>query len=246
MLRAYICALALLAWGCDTPAPQTAADEIQLGQPEPDEPAPVAKRPNAGMQPCLVDDTDGCSTEPKSEELDPSKRYQVPIASDDPKLGPAEAKVTVVVFSDYQCPYCKLIKPVLKELRSDFPNDVRIVWKDLPLPMHEHAQLAAQVGRAAYVAGGDVKFWQANDLIYENQTLLAGPDGEAQLQKLAAELGLAWPPDEAHNQHIRRDWDLSDELNINATPTLFINGRPIAGAQEYEVYEQLVEAELAR
>lgn len=239
-----------IGFGCAHPTPSSAPNEIQLGAAQPPEPSPPpavareASKPK--LKPCLVDSADGCSVDQSAPTVDASGRYSIPIGAADPRLGPNSAPVTVVIFSDYQCPFCARMKSIIESLRSDFPQEVRIVWKDLPLPMHEHAQLAALVGRAAYAAGGDAKFWEANQLIYDHQAEFSGSDGERVLQDLAGRLGLSWPPDPVHNQHLRVDWDLAEQLDVRATPTTFVNGRPITGAKDYSEYHDLVEAELGK
>jgi protein-disulfide isomerase len=236
--------MAWLAVGCGS-----SADRSRSTTPESPASPTVPAPPNeAALQPCRIDDAQGCGAKPKSGNegkpppLDPSQRYHVPIASDDPRLGPRTARVQLVVFSDYQCPYCKYLKPTLQRLRDEYESDLSIIWKDMPLPMHPFAKAAARLGRAAYAQGGDAKFWEANDLLYERQDELS----EETLVEIARELDLKWPQAEQYDAHLARDWDLSLELNIDSTPTTFVNGRPITGAKDYEEFERVVKEELRR
>lgn len=224
---------------CGAPQPQhpQGGSEIELNELLPADPAPPK------LKPCSIDDAEGCGVAKKVDgQLDPSQRYEVPVAADDPVLGPANAPVTIVVFSDFQCPYCARMSSVIEELREEFSDKVRIVWKDLPLPMHPFAAPAALLGRAAYAAGGSAKFWQAHHEIYERQ---AGLSDEL-LAEIAKELRVPWPAQRQLAVHIDRDVDLANELRVDATPTSFINGRPISGAKSVDVFAARVREELAR
>ena len=94
--------------------------------------------------------------------------------------------MTMVVFSDFQCPYCARATPAVKEHRDAYPNDVRIVWKHLPLPFHPNAMPAALAAEAAREQGGAPKFWAMHDKLFANQAALS----EATYEQYARELGL--------------------------------------------------------
>lgn len=169
----------------------------------------------------------------------------MPVTADDPVRGPADAIVTVVVFSDFECPFCKHEAETLARLRTDYATDVRVVWKDCPLPMHEHAMDAAELARAARAHAGDDGFWRAHDLLYAAQ-----PDlGESSLHKIASALGLSWSSTRAEMKAarygvvIQNGLALSDRVDIEATPTVFVNGKKSVGAQPYETLRALVDTE---
>ncbi|MEN9580604.1 MAG: hypothetical protein RJA70_3613 [Pseudomonadota bacterium] len=208
--------------------------------------APRSTAPSKhGLRPCLADDLGACGASSKPSTLntlESGQRYEVLVDPGDPTWGPKDAAITVVVFSDYECPYCKHLKPTLKRLRAEFPHVLRVVWKDMPLPSHPFAAQAARLGRSAYAKGGDALFWKANEFIYDNQESL----DEAQLSELALQLGVPWPTSDELNAHLEKDWSQVETLNVRSTPTSFVNGRPIFGAKAYGVFEKLVNEELAR
>jgi protein-disulfide isomerase len=172
----------------------------------------------------------------------------VPVGPDDPVRGARDALVTLVVFSDFECPFCKRATPVLEKLLADLPEDVRLVWKDLPLPMHAHAENAAELARAARARQGDAGFWKAHDLLYAAQDRL----GEPAFRRICAELGLVWAPTWAsirearYGATIQADVALSDRVLVEATPTTFINGMKLVGALPYERTRAVVDAELGK
>jgi len=165
-----------------------------------------------------------------------------------PVLGPANALATVVIFSDYQCPFCSRVEETLQRLRREYPNDVRFVWKDNPLPFHDKATPAAEAAREAFAQGGNAKFWAMHDLLFQNQQHLERAD----LERYATQLGLnmtrfrAALDGHTHNAAIERDKTLATAVSAQGTPNFFINGTNLVGAQPYEKFKELVDAVLAR
>jgi protein-disulfide isomerase len=234
-----------LALSCERPSAQpptgvAAGTEIDLSQPPPAEPEPPALRP------CKIDDT-SCSTikppgDPEDQpELDPNRRYAVEISPTDPTDGPADAPVTLVVFSDFQCPFCRKLTLILTELRLDYGDELRVVWKDLPLShMHPHALPAALLAREAYAKGGSQAFWRVHDALFNAQPEFS----DERLGRLAERFELSWPPLSQHQSAIDRTYEQVQALNIRSTPTTFVNGRPIIGAQPSSVFEDIIDEEL--
>ncbi|MGH9947682.1 MAG: DsbA family protein [Pyrinomonadaceae bacterium] len=145
-------------------------------------------------------------------------------ADDDPYIGNANAKVTVIAFVDFQCSACAAVSPVLKRVISEFGSDVRIVYRDFPLmQVHENGFLAALAGNAAKNQG---KFFEMVDLMYRNQDALVLES----LKKYAGELGMnvaKFESDlksEAVASEVRKDMADGDALGVNGTPTIFVNG----------------------
>ena len=122
---------------------------------------------------------------PVSIALDPP-RYQVAIADHDPSRGPADASVTVVEFSEYQCPFCARVSPTLKQLSEKYGTKVRFVFKDFPLPNHQQAPKAAE---AAHCAGDQGKYWELHDRLFTNQQQLQVPGAEGPCQGRGARSG---------------------------------------------------------
>lgn len=151
--------------------------------------------------------------------------------SDDPFLGPAEAKVVVVEFVDFQCPFCKQVYPMVRELAAQYGNRVKFILRDFPLnDIHPEAQAAAEASGCAFAQGNE-KFWAYHDKLYQNQETLS----ESSYAALAAQVNL----DEAAfatcmSSHARRDeitTDLADgaAVGVTGTPTFFLNGYRVQG-----------------
>jgi protein-disulfide isomerase len=175
---------------------------------------------------------------------DPNRVYSVRIGSS-PAKGTEGAKVTIVEFSDFQCPFCRKVGPTLSRLLDDYPENVRIVYKHLPLANHQAARPAA---RAAVAAGRQGKFWEMHDLLFANQQRL----DEVTFKEHARQLGLdvvRFESDYASPEvaaEVERDARLAGTLGVTSTPSFFVNGRYIAGAKPYETFKAQVDTELDR
>lgn len=170
---------------------------------------------------------DGRSRDDASEQLRlryaPANAVQVNTTGA-PSLGAADAPVTLVEFSDYECPHCAHAIPIIRQVEHDFPGRLRVVHMNFPLSGHTHALAAA---RAALAAGRQGKFWEMHDLLFTNQRALEPAD----IARYAQQLGLdaarfrtdsASPAVEAEIAATRHE---GERLEISGTPTLFINGR---------------------
>ncbi len=181
---------------------------------------------------------------PERRGPDPDKVYEIDLG-DAPVRGPEEAPVTIVEFSDFQCPFCRRVTPTLARIEKEYGDRVRVVWKHFPLPFHRDAMLAH---KAAVAAGRQGKFWEMHDLIFENQKSL---DLET-LKAHAARLGLdvdRFVADLESPEVVRviaADLEQGRKLGVSGTPGFFINGRFLSGAQPYEVFKQRIEQELRR
>jgi protein-disulfide isomerase len=193
--------------------------------------------------------------EPPAETAPPTpsaseaeKTWSVPIDRDDPMRGPADALVTLVLWSDLECPFCRRLETTLATLTEKYGSDLRIVWKDFPLPSHRLAQPAAVLTRLASVKQGQDGFWLAHDAIVATGEVL----DEAALKAVAARLGLAWFEVEAAVAERRfqatfdRSLALAKQLGVRGTPCAFVNGRRIEGARPVESYVALIDAQLSR
>jgi Na+/H+ antiporter NhaA len=159
--------------------------------------------------------------------------------------GPARAPVTLVEYGDFECPYCGLAEPAVRELLSDF-GDVRYVWRHLPLTdVHPHAQLAAEATEAAARQGA---FWELHDLLLEHQGALTVRD----LIEYASSLGLnterftADLRKHAGAARVAEDSDSADLSGVSGTPTFFVNGMRHYGAYDIESLSKAVKLALAR
>lgn len=174
--------------------------------------------------------------------------YKVNIAPDDPVLGPKDALVTIVMWSDYQCPFCKKVEDTMKQVVDTYKNDVRVVWKDNALPFHPRAIPAAYVAIAAYKAKGDKGFWEAHHALFESAPKLEDDD----LKAVAEKLGLSWDTikkdidAKKYAAKIDASMEQAADLDARGTPAFFINGRKLSGAQPFESFKKLIDDELAK
>jgi protein-disulfide isomerase len=158
------------------------------------------------------------------------------------RKGPANAPVTVVEFSDFECPACKRMAPVLEKLLKESGGKAKIYYKHYPLRSHPHAQGAAQAAEAAKRQG---KFWKMHDRLFANQTSLSPPE----LVQHAAEIGLDVErfkrdlDSDAVKAIVAKDRAEGDKLNLRGTPTLYVNGRVYLGPLDLEELKAYVEEE---
>ncbi len=162
-----------------------------------------------------------------------------------PVAGSAEALVTLVEFSDYQCPFCTRAHGTVQQLQKDYGSKLRVVMKQNPLSFHPRARPAAL---AALAAGNQGKYWQYHDELFANQKALE----DADLEKYAKEVGLdvtRWKRDMADPklaEVINRDQALAQKLGASGTPAFFINGRFLSGAQPIDNFKAIINEELAK
>ncbi len=159
--------------------------------------------------------------------------------------GPRTAAVTMVEFSDFQCPYCSRAAATIRQLQQAYPKDLRIVFRHYPLPGHPNAPKAAEAAECAREQG---KFWEMHDKLFETQKNLELPE----LKKRAAELGLNAQPfaqcldSGKHAPRVKKDAAEGDGYGVKATPTFFINGRLVSGALPFEQFAQIIDFEIAK
>jgi protein-disulfide isomerase len=184
---------------------------------------------------------------------DTSSVFKVPLGNS-PVLGSPNALVTIVEFSDFQCPFCSRVEPTLKALRDKYGDKIRIVWKNEPLPFHPAAGPAAEAAMEVRAEKGDKGFWDAHDKFYTNQKdLMSGqaPNVDA-IVKMASETGASADKikkavnDQTHKKEIDADTDLSEDFQASGTPHFFIDGRRLVGAQPQEKFEKIIDEEIKK
>lgn len=171
------------------------------------------------------------------------KRYDIPTEGF-PSIGPENAPITIVEFSDYQCPFCKRWHDqVYQDLFKAYPGQIRLVIRNLPLAFHPEALPAAQ---AAMCAGEQDAYWAFHDSLFGERPL-----GQDTYLQYATDLGLDLDAfqkcldEERYKDFIEKDAAFAQNLGVNGTPTFFINGLAIVGAQPLEVFKNVIDKELA-
>lgn len=173
-------------------------------------------------------------------------RYNVSV-DDDPYLGPINAPVTIIMFSDYQCPFCqKWYLEVLQPLMQNFKGKIRFVYRDFPLSsIHASATLTAE---AADCASDQGKYWEYFNAVFSGTDSLS----ESTIQKYATAINLDLDlfnqclSSRKYKDEVEGDYSYATALGVQSTPTFFVNGIPVIGAQPYQVFENLVSQELSQ
>ncbi len=175
---------------------------------------------------------------------DPNRRYSVNTKGS-PVKGNPSAKLAVVEFSDFQCPFCGRVTPTLEQIQDEYGDKVRIVFKHLPLSIHPKAPAAHAAAEAAHRQG---KFWEMHDLIFANQREMS----EERYLEYASQLGLdldRFKKDVASAEVRKRISDDTAEaarLGVTGTPGFFVNGRFVSGAQPFSTFKGLIDEELGK
>lgn len=162
-----------------------------------------------------------------------------------PWVGGKDAKVTIIEFSDFQCPFCAKGADLLKDLKKKYGNKIKVAFKNFPLPFHNHAEQAAVAGLCANEQGMDY-FWKMHDSMFKNQDSL---DTEG-LKKTAKGIGLkpdAFEKCLSENKYlaqVKADMEEGRTIKVKSTPTFFINGQLINGAQPLEVFSEIIDESL--
>ena len=163
-----------------------------------------------------------------------------------PSRGPANAKIVVQMWSDFQCPFCKRVEPTIADLEAAFPGKIRVVWRNLPLSFHKHARVAAEAAMEAYAQKGSAGFWRMHDLIMNGGTL-----ERATLEQHASSIGLDMPrfraalDEDRHRAQIDADMKVAEQAGIHGTPGFVINGYKVSGAESLARFKKIVKLALA-
>jgi protein-disulfide isomerase len=217
--------------------------------------APTARSPASPAAPSTAlkfparDTTSAPSLLAQPSEVE--RIYGIPSTAGAPSLGSLEAKVTIEVCSDFQCPYCAQLVPTLHELHQNYEELLRIVWRNCPLPIHEHALAAAEAALEVQAQRGDGAFWAYHDALFTHQNDLSldallrharAIDG-VDVERVRAALH-----DHRHLPHVQQEItaliDSGAASDGLGTPVSFINGRRLVGVERYETFEDAVERAL--
>ncbi len=180
---------------------------------------------------------------PRPSGPDPEKQYELPLGSSDIK-GAKDGMITIIEFSDYQCPFCARAEPIIAEALDAYPTQARFVYKHFPLEsIHPHARGASEAAVAAQKQG---KFWEMHELLFENQRALQ-PE---KLAEYAAKLGLdvdqfkADMSSEEVKKAVRDDMQLASTVGVRGTPTIFVNGKLLRN-RSIEGFKEMIDPILA-
>lgn len=181
--------------------------------------------------------------EEMNKPLSPEKQQKL-LANNPPSFGPENAPVTIVEFSDFQCPYCTMAGKAVNEIKAKYPDKVRVIFRHFPLPFHQDAHLTSQ---AAMAAGEQGKFWEFHNLVFDNQKALSRAD----LEKYAQQLKLNMPKfKEAldsgkYKKVVDDDLALGQEVTVQGTPTMFLNGERVSNPTDFGVISAMIDKKLA-
>jgi len=174
--------------------------------------------------------------------------YETPpveVAAVGPSKGPADARVTIVEFSDFQCPYCGRAEPTVDRVLSEYKGKVKLVYREFPLPFHDKAEKASE---AALCAEDQGKYWDMHEKLFKNQQALDVP----QLKTYASQVGLDVAKfskclDSGEKASaVEENKHAGEDVGVTGTPAFFINGHMLSGAQPFDKFKEIIEAELAR
>ncbi|MEC9399062.1 MAG: thioredoxin domain-containing protein, partial [Myxococcota bacterium] len=173
---------------------------------------------------------------------------QIPVGNS-PVLGNPNAPVTIIEFSDFQCPFCQRGADTLKQVQKKYPNDVRVVFKNFPLAFHKEAPAAS---KAALAAGQQGKYWEMHDKLFENfrNFKANAADMKGYTAGLAGQIGLDVEQfkkdfdNPEFDKMIQADQALGSKLGVRGTPHFFINGVRLSGAQPLPKFEEIVQAQI--
>jgi len=181
---------------------------------------------------------------PTRRRPDPSQEYKVALGKA-PIRGEKDAPITIVEWSDFQCPFCNRVAPTLAKVEEEYSSKVRLVFKHLPLSIHSKAPAAHAAAEAAHRQG---KFWEMHDKIFESQRDLAVETFERYAQEIGIDVE-QFKKDVVSadvKKSIDEDMQQAQELGVSGTPAFFINGRFLSGAQPFESFKRTIDAELAK
>ncbi len=169
-----------------------------------------------------------------------------PSVDDDAVLGDKKAKITIIEFSDYQCPYClRHFSQTYPQLKSQYidTGKVKLVFRDFPLNFHQNAIPAAIAAECVREKGGDEAYWKMHDKLFENQQALSKDNLKAYAKELGYDIGTCLDSEKYKNEVLK---DLSDgqKAGVTGTPAFFVDGVKIVGAVPFDQFKQVIDAKL--
>jgi protein-disulfide isomerase len=182
--------------------------------------------------------------ETRPTQIPTQQRVEVSV-DDDPFKGEENAPVTIIEFSDYQCPFCKKVEPTINQIIETYGDKIRFVYRDFPLGFHKYAQKAAEAAECADEQG---KFWEYHDKLFENQQAI----NIENMKQWAKDLNLDSSKfDECldsgkYASEVQKDFEDGQAIGVSGTPTFFINGQRLVGAQPFSAFKAVIDDELGK
>ena len=175
--------------------------------------------------------------------LPPYEPPKVAVEATGPSKGPENAPITIVEFSDYECPYCSRAEETVKEVLAAYPGKVRLVYRDYPLPMHAKAPKAAE---AAHCAADQGKYWEMHDKLFASGQKLEVSDLKAHAREVGLDGGKFDQCLDSSEKAkvVESHKKAGEEAGVSGTPAFFINGRLLSGAQPLEAFKKVIDEEL--
>lgn len=182
--------------------------------------------------------------EAKNQPLPPEQFAAIANGENLPSFGPADAKVTIVEFSDFQCPYCSRAANATKQLKEKYGDKVRFVFRQFPLSFHQNAHVAAE---AALEANAQGKFWQLHDKMFSDQQKLDRASLEASAKEVGIDVAkLKKALDEkTHAAAVDAEMKLGEQVAVDGTPTMFLNGKRVSNPTDFDAISKEIDAALA-
>ena len=185
----------------------------------------------------------------KDEKEDPNKVYQIKLTGNEAVKGSKNPKVTIIEFSDFQCPFCSKAFSTVESVAAKYKGDVQVVYKNFPLSFHKEAKPAALVAYAVKKLYGDEKFFQLAAILYSKQNDWK-TNPEEKFEGYVKEIGADWGKVKAEAEKPGTEAAVSDDireagnLNIRSVPAFFVNGKKVSGAKPAEFFESMIESVL--
>lgn len=194
------------------------------------------------------------SPSPSAGDQQPSAAPSGPVevsADDDPVMGDADAPVTLIEFSDYECPFCgRFFSDTLPQIKSEYidTGKAKLVYRDFPLSFHPRAMPAAIAAECVDELADDETYFEYHDLVFENQDSLSDSDLRGYAQSVGVDLG-AWDScfadeDGSMEAEVKQDLKDGQAAGVSGTPTVFVNGKKIVGAQPFSAFKSEIDAAL--
>lgn len=163
----------------------------------------------------------------------------------DPSIGPENAKVVIIEYSDFQCPACGAGESIVKQILDAYKDKIKLIYKDFPLDFHPYAQRAAEAAQCAFEQN---KYWEYHDILFSHQNALDIPN----LKSYAKDLGLdtvkfdSCVDSRKYKSDVEKDQSDGISAGVDATPTFFVNGKKIRGVPSLSNFKSVIDSELAK